>query len=116
MERFLQAMSLPDEADRLSAVTPLVHASLLTSDGSDFSWNYREFHYEAALASASGYLPLEVVEVHRGSLVTLGLGATAERGRVDKYFLRSIGGRRAPVHVFFPESGGPPLVVNFSSL
>jgi hypothetical protein len=49
----------------------------------------------------------------------MGFKETAERGRIDKYFIakrRGIAGVPAPLHIFWPETGGKPKLINIGSL
>ena len=117
---FLAAISHKQEADRLKAVAPLLHKSMLTPDGKDLDRNTKEFSYKKACQNAQFYAqPAEIFEVHKGNVVTVGFRETAERGRTDKYFVKKkegAAGRPAPLHVFWPENGGEPRLVNIGSL
>lgn len=72
--------------------------------------------------SAPGALykvPVEITRVAPGNERTIGFRDTAERGRVDRYFVakrRGVSGLPAPLHVFFPADGGAPSVVDMGSL
>lgn len=116
----LAALSKEDEAQRIAATVPLLHKSLLTADGKDLAREVREFSFKKASAGARFYKqPAEIFEVHKGLEQTVGFGNTAERGRVDKYFVQKkegAAGRPAPLHVFWPNEGGEPKLINIGSL
>ena len=116
----LAALQIEDSAQRLSAVLPLVHKSMKTRDGKDLDRNTKDFSYKKASGAAKLYSsPAEITEVHKGNVSTIGFKESAETGRTDKYFLAKkpgVNGRPAPIHVFFPEGGGEPKIVNFGSL
>ena len=117
---FLKALSVQDEQVRLQAVLPLMHRSCLTPDGRDLDRNVKEFSYRKACGGVGCYeIPAVVTEVHKGNITTIGFRETAETGRTDKYFVAKkagVAGRPAPLHVFFPASGGAPTLVNIGSL
>ncbi len=118
--RFLQALSLEDETARLQAVMPLLHKSMYSNDKKGLAPNVRDFSYKKAVMNVKFYaIPAEITEVHQGKVVTVSVGETAERGRIDKYFVAKKEGQTgmpAPLHVLWPESGGPPVLVNIGSL
>ncbi len=122
LNRFFTILQTPDEVQRLQAVLPLMHKSLLFQDktGITLDRSIREFSYPRALKAMNMYQhPVHVSEVQRGQVTTIGFQDSGERGRVDKYFiakLPGVTGRPAPIDVFFPESGGNPSLVNFGSL
>jgi hypothetical protein len=119
-ELFLKACQIEDPKARLEAVVPLMHKSMLSKDGKDLDRNVKEFSYAKACGGAKFYaIPVEIYEVHKGNVTTIGFKETAERGRTDKYFVAKKAGqagRPAPLHVFWPEDGGPPKLVNVGSL
>lgn len=116
----LKALTIEDEAARVKAVLPLVHKSLKSSDGADLTATIRRYSFKKASDAAKLYAsPAAIFEVHKGRTVTIGFKETAERGRTDKYFVKKkegVAGRPAPIHVFWPEGGGAPTIVNFGSL
>lgn len=116
----LAALSRESEAERVQATVPLLHKSLLSDDGKDLARQIREFSFKKAAAGAKFYAqPAEIFEVHKGLEQTIGFQNTAERGRVDKYFVKKkegAAGRPAPLHVFWPKDGGEPKLVNIGSL
>ena len=116
----LTALCIGNPQERLAAVIPLVHRSLLNTAGNDLDRGVKEFSYAKASGAAKLYqLPANINEVHKGNVTTIGFKATAERGRTDKYFIpkkEGVAGRPAPLHVFWPEGGGPPKIVNMGSL
>jgi hypothetical protein len=120
LNRFLQAISLADDHARLAAVVPLVHKSLLTADGTDLDRDTKEFSYKKAWQNVKFYqVPAGITQVHKGNVLTVGFRETAERGRVDKYFVAKkpgINGMPAPIHIFFPENGSAPKIINMGSL
>lgn len=119
LNRLLLALLLEDPDQRLAAVLPLVHKSLLTSNGKDLARSTKDFSYKKACAGAKLYVqPVEITEVHKGKVLTIGFQETAESGRTDKYFLAKkagVGGLPAPIHVFW-DSQGKPKVTNMGSL
>lgn len=119
-ESFLKACQIADPQARLEAILPLLHKSMLTRDGKDLDRNVKEFSYKKACSAARLYaLPVEIYEVHKGNVTTVGFKETAERGRSDKYFVSKkpgVEGRPTPLHVFWPEDGGEPKLINIGSL
>lgn len=119
-ESFLKACQIEDPQARLAAIIPLVHKSMLTRDGKDLDRNTKDFSYKKACGAAKLYaLPVQISEVHKGNVTTIGFKETAETGRTDKYFVAKkdgVQGRPAPLHVFWPQNGGEPKLVNFGSL
>lgn len=118
--KFLQALLLEDETARLQAVMPLLHPSMYSNDKKGLAPNVRDFSYKKACGGVKFYaIPAEITEVHQGKVQTISVGETAERGRIDKYFVAKAAGQNgmpAPLHVFWPENGGPPVLVNIGSL
>lgn len=119
-EKFLRACQIEDPQARLQAVLPLLHRSLLTNDGKDLAPSVKDFSYKKACSGARFYaLPVEIYEVHQGKVTQVGFKETAEAGRTDKYFVSKkagVSGRPAPLHVFWPEGGGEPRLINVGSL
>jgi len=119
LNQLLQALQIEDPDKRLAAVIPLVHKSLLTSNGKDLARSTKDFSYKKACAGAKLYKqPVEITEVHKGKVMAIGFQETAETGRTDKYFLAKkagVGGLPAPIHVFW-DSQGKPKIVNMGSL
>jgi len=120
VNNLMEALSIKDGDARLKAVIPLVHKSMLTPDGKDLTSNVKRFSYKKAYNNVKFYkVPVEIYQVHRGTVTTIGFKKTAERGRTDKYFVKKkdgIKGFPAPIHVFWPEDGGDPKIVNMGSL
>ena len=120
VNNLVKALSIEDPDERLQAVIPLVHKSLLTSNGQDLDRNVKDFSYKKAYNNVKFYqYPVSIYEVHKGNVLTIGFRETAERGRIDKYFINKkpgVNGRPAPIHVFWPEDGGAPSIVNMGSL
>jgi len=120
INKLLAAFSLTDSELRLKAVIPLLHKSMYTNDGKDLSKNVKDFSYKKAVENVKFYsIPAVITEVHKGNVTAIGFKETAERGRTDKYFVGkkdAKNGRPAPIHIFFPENGGEPKVVNIGSL
>ncbi len=120
VNNLVKALSIEDPDERLKAVIPLVHKSMLTSDGQDLDRNVKDFSYKKAYNNVKFYqYPVSIYEVHKGNVLTIGFRETAERGRIDKYFINKkpgVNGRPAPIHVFWPEDGGAPSIVNMGSL
>lgn len=117
---FLAALSRQDEKERLQAVLPLMHKSMLTADGKDLDPNVKRYSYRKACGNVKFHeQPAKVTEVHKGREQTVGFQKTAEKGRVDKYFVAKksgVAGLPAPLHVFWPNDGGDPKLVNIGSL
>jgi len=117
---FLGALSIEDDTERLQAVIPLVHKSLLTRDGDDLDRDTKEFSYKKAYSNVKFYSqPADITEVRKGTPTTVGWEETAEAGRVDKYFIDKkdgVDGMPAPIEVFWPEDGGPPKIYYMGSL
>ena len=120
VNRFMTALQTPDEAARVRSILLLIHKSMKTNDGSDLAPNVRRYSFRKASAGVRHYaVPVRVTEVHKGRTVQVGYKVTAERGRKDKYFVAKkpgAVGRPAPIHVFFPDGGGAPSVIDFGSL
>jgi hypothetical protein len=120
VNELLVALSIPDADARLQAVLPLVHKSLKTSDGRDLVRSIKDYSYRRACSGVAFYaIPVQIYEVHRGNVVTVGFRETAETGRRDKYFVNKKdgqAGRPAPIHVFVPSDGGAPTIIDFGSL
>lgn len=120
LNAFMQALAHEDAATSARAVLPFVHRSLKTPAGDDLSRDLRQFGHKKAQGNARLYaLPVQVTRVRTTSTTGLGFGDTAEAGRVDDYFIakrEGVNGMPAPVKVFFPEDGGPPLVSYMGSL
>lgn len=121
LEDFFVALEQP-EAQRLEAVLPLLHRSLhyLQADGTTvLTRSVAEFAYPKALRNLNLYKrPVAVSEVLRGQDREVGQGASAERGRVDRYFIaqKEFSSRPVPVGIFIPADGGDPKIENFASL
>ena len=120
INEFMVALSIEDEAERLEAVIPLVHKSLLTSDGKDLDGNTKDFSYKKAYQNVKFYAyPAEITEARLGEPLTIGWEETAEKGRLDRYFIdkkEGINGMPAPIQVFWPEDGGEPSIYYMGSL
>jgi hypothetical protein len=117
---FMNALTIADEAERLQAILPIVHDSLKTKDKKDLFSSVKQFSYKRAVNMIKLYKnPVELGDVHKGSVSTIGFKETAETGRRDKYFVKKkegINGLPAPIHVFIPEGGGAPKIYDFGSL
>ncbi|MEQ8223383.1 MAG: hypothetical protein ABRQ37_13825, partial [Candidatus Eremiobacterota bacterium] len=55
LNRFLAALSIEDEQQRLEAVIPLVHKSLLTPDGKDLDNDTKPYSYKKAYENVGCY-------------------------------------------------------------
>lgn len=116
----LAALAKASDAERIQALKPLLHKSMWLPGGNDLEPNVKNFSYKKAAAAAKLYKhPADIYEVHQGTTRTIGFKTTAETGRVDKYFVNKnegVAGRPAPIHVFWPQSGGDPKVTDIGSL
>ncbi|NDD29795.1 MAG: hypothetical protein EB084_16170 [Proteobacteria bacterium] len=113
----VEALKIQDPVARERAVVMLVHANLLTRDRQHLAPNIEQFSYKKAVGAIGLYpVPVTITEVHQGNDVTIGFQETAQRGRIDKYFVAKSQGRPAPVGVFFPADGSEPKIENFGSL
>ena len=116
--KFIKAAQIKDSKARLAAILPMLHKSMKTKDGKDLPGNVKNYSYKKACDNAKFY-QTTIFEVHKGRTVTVGFKETAEKGRKDKYFVNKkdgVAGRPAPLHVFFPASGGAPTLINIGSL
>lgn len=117
---FMNALTIADESERLQAILPMVHDSLKTKDKKDLFSSVKQFSYKRAVDMIKLYKnPVELGEVHKGTVSTIGFKELAEKGRRDKYFVKKkdgINGLPAPIHVFIPENGGEPKIYDFGSL
>ncbi|MBI2264924.1 MAG: hypothetical protein HYU64_07100 [Armatimonadetes bacterium] len=120
VDELVKALSIADADARVKALLPLVHKSLLSRDGKDLDWNVKDYSYKKAWQNVKFYKqPVEIHEVHKGNVFTIGFRETAERGRGDKYFIKKkegINGMPAPISIFWPENGGDPKVIDMGSL
>lgn len=120
INQLMTALSITDDEARLKAVIPLVHKSMLTSDGQDLDNNVKPFSYKKACQNVKFYKnPVKIKYVLKGNVLTVGWKETAERGRIDRYFVEKkdgVAGMPAPISIFWPESGGEPRVIDFGSL
>ena len=119
IDHFMEALKLKDVTQRESAVIKMLHKSMLTREGK-ISASVKNYSFKKACDHAHFYqFPVKITEVHKGRVVTIGFKETAERGRIDKYFVakrQGISGLPAPLHIFWPETGGQPKLVNIGSL
>ena len=121
---FLQTLTIPDDAQRIQALLPLVHKSLTykNPDGSvTLDRTIKEFSYQKALKAFQLYsVPANVKEVHRGNTCTVGFGENAELGRTDKYFISrkddTFAEHPVPMHIFWPQNSEEPKILKFDSL
>jgi hypothetical protein len=116
----MNALLIKDDSERLAAVLPCVHKSLLNNDGSDLMQTVKEYSYQRAIRDVALYqMPVRVTQVAKGNNSAVGYGKTAEEGRTDRYFIAKRDGALglpAPVHVFFPKDGSKPSIINMGSL
>jgi hypothetical protein len=114
----LAALANPDDGARLAAVVPLLHKSLLTDDGKDLRSTVKDFSYKKASQNV-GLYSADIDYVVKGNTMTVGFKASAEKGRDDKYFVKKkpgVAGMPAPIHVFWPDGGGEPKILDLGSL
>ena len=119
INRFMRALSLTDTIKREAKVVKALHKSMLTRDG-QVTASIKTYSFKKACDNVHLYrVPVKITEVHKGRVVTIGFKETAERGRIDKYFIakrRGVAGVPAPLHIFWPEMGGKPKLINIGSL
>jgi hypothetical protein len=110
---------LKDAQLRETKVLPFLHKSLLTKTGT-LTDSLKRFSFKKACDGAQFYtVPVQITEVHKGRKVTVGFKETAEYGRIDKYFVakkEGVAGRPAPLHIFWPDNGDSPVLINIGSL
>jgi len=120
VNKLMKALSIKDEKERIKAIIPLVHKSLLNSSGDDLNKSVKEFSFKKASAAVSLYqIPVKITRVAKGKNSGVGFGDTAEAGRSDRFFVakrNGVVGLPAPIVVFFPVDGGEPKIVNMGSL
>ncbi|MBI3394825.1 MAG: hypothetical protein HY042_03220 [Spirochaetia bacterium] len=79
----------------------------------------KQFSYKRAVQNLKFYdVPPRLHQVHTLGVQTVGGSKNAEKGRRDKYFIKKKEGQNgmpAPVHIFFPEGGGEPKILDFGS-
>ncbi len=109
-----------DEEAAAVAILPYLHRSLLDASGSRLTTDVRSFSFKKAHGAAALYAnPVKITRMRASTITAIGLGPTAERGRLVDYFVAKrdgVAGMPAPVTVFFPASGGPPTVSYLGSL
>jgi hypothetical protein len=119
INNFMKALQIEDATKREAAALKFLHKSMLTNDGKMPS-SLKNYSFKKACDGVKFYdVPVKITEVHKGRSVTVGFKETAERGRTDKYFVgkkEGAAGRPAPLHVFWPEGGGKPMLINVGSL
>ncbi len=120
VNKLLKALSNKSADARLKAILPLMHKSTKRSGGDDLKRTVKNYSYKKATQNVKFYaMPAKITEVHKGRTVTVGYRDTAERGRRDKYFVgkkKGVAGRPAPIHVFWPQKGGAPRILDIGSL
>jgi hypothetical protein len=113
LNNFLRALAIPDEDQRLQAVLPLMHKSLLTLDGRGFRQPVRDYNYLTAVRSVSSYrVPVEITRVDPNSNSPSESLGKREEGASFRYYiarLPKVGGTGI-IHIFFPADGGPPSI------
>ena len=119
INNFMKALQIKDAAKREAAAVKFLHKSMLTNDGKMPS-SLKNYSFKKACDGVKFYaVPVKITEVHKGRTVTVGFKETAEKGRTDKYFVakkEGEAGRPATIHVFWPEGGGKPMLINIGSL
>lgn len=111
LNNLLKALQSGDEAARVRAALPLLHRSLLSSDGRDLESSVK-FQFKKASQNAGNYAqPVDVTRVQPKGAITLGEGTdNPEKGRIEQYFIAKKGsGPAAPVTIFFPDNGAPKI-------
>ena len=105
LNQFMAALLIKDDSERLAAVLPCVHKSLLNNEGTDLMQTVKEYSYKKAVRDIALYqVPVRVTRVAKGENSAVGYDKTAEEGRSDRYFLAKhdgVAGLPAPIHVFF---------------
>ena len=116
---FMKALAIEDATKREAEAVKFLHKSMLTNEGTMGS-SLKNYAFKKATDGVKFYaVPVKITEVHKGRTVTVGFKETAEKGRTDKYFVakkEGAAGRPAPLHVFWPEGGGAPKLINIGSL
>lgn len=97
----------------------LVHNSKLDPNNpSQLNRDSLNFSFKKAFANAKFYDP-RIVRVAEMGVTAIGHGETASRGKLYKYFVakkNGVGGMPAPIHIFFPADGQPPVLYDWGSL
>ena len=119
INHFMHALQLEDPVQKEKAVAALLHKSLLDKAGM-IAPSTKRFSYQKASDNVKFYkVPVQITEVHKGRSVLVGFKETQQRGRIDKYFVakrEGIAGVPAPLHIFWPETGESPKLINIGSL
>ena len=118
LNKLLNALAMPDDSQRLQAVLPLVHKSLLRSDGLDFLPQYRA-NYSSAVRGVSSYVvPVKITSVERRANSASGTLRIGEEGESIRYYIARLPkpGGTGTVHIFFPADGTPPRIIEFGLL
>ena len=97
----------------------LVHASKLDlNNPAQLNADALRFGFKRAAENAHFY-ETRITRVTQTSTTGVGFGTTAQRGRLYKYFVAKragVAGMPAPLHVFFPDQGGAPVLYDWGSL
>jgi hypothetical protein len=109
LDGLLDALARDDTA----AAVPLLHANLLTEDGTALDPQVARYAWKKAAANAPLYVRPPVIVSTRDE------GEAPGAGRQVRYFLEkkpAVEGMPAPVTVVWPDGGGPPKVLYFGGL
>lgn len=118
LNKFLEALKIGDEKERLQAVLPLFHRSLVTPDGQGLRQQVRDYSFKAAVESVASYeVPVKITRVDRvpGNRQT-SISLDGDEGDSFRYYisrLPSLGGT-GTVLIFFPADGGMPKITALS--
>ena len=120
--RFLEICTRSGDLESLGrdvVAAGLVHASKLDANNpAQLNADSLRFGFKRAAENARLYEP-RITRVVQTTTTAVGFGTTAQRGRLFKYFVAKrpgVAGMPAPLHVFFPDQGGSPVLYDWGSL
>jgi hypothetical protein len=117
---FMQELMVSDEEESVQQVIRYVHKSLWNADGTDLTPDIRRFSFKKARDNAKFYqVPVKITRIRPSNVSAIGLGETAEAGKVVDYFIAKkagVNGMPAPVKIFFPADGSEPKISYMGSL
>ena len=120
LNKFMEALMIEDADKSAKEVMKYAHKSLFNPNGSDLSKDLRDFSFKKAHNNAKFYqTPVIVTRIRKSSVTGIGYEQTAERGRIEDYFIakkQGVNGMPAPVQIFFPADGSEPKIAYMGSL